>query len=98
MLSLEPNWADLAPDDHQLLVVALGEQHPLTDAEVAQLCRWLRAQPIPVIGVGIAGHSTLEAGVDLLVENDAELARVVNRIERNPMAAAVLVQVLRSAG
>ena len=98
MLSLEPNWADLAPDDNQLLVVALGEQHPLTDAEAAAVCRWLKAQPIPVIGAGIASHSSLEAGVDLLIENDAELAQVVNRIERNPMAAAVLVQVLRSVG
>jgi len=95
-LSLEPNWADLAPDDHQLLVVALSESVAFADEEAAQLCGWLSAQPIPVIGIGTAGHSLLEEGVDLLVEDDAELARVVSRIERNPMAAAVLVQVLRS--
>jgi enoyl-CoA hydratase len=97
-LSLEPNWADLAPDDRQYRVVALDEPPPLADVAVAEICRWLEAQPIPVIGIGPPGRSPLQDGVDLRVDNDAELAQVIGSVERNPMAAAVLVQVLRAVG
>ena len=88
-LTLEPNWADLDPDNRRALVVDLGEL--ATDSvEAETLSVWFRNQPIPIVGVGRA-----PASVDLVVTED-ELDRAINCIDRNPRAAAILVQVLRS--
>jgi hypothetical protein len=88
-LTLEPNWADLDPDNRRCLVVDLGDL-PADSAEAETLSRWFRNQPIPIVGVG-----QTPASVDLLVTED-ELDRAIACIDRNPQAAAVLVQVLRS--
>ena len=88
-LTLEPNWADLDPDNRRALVVDLGDLPP-DSAEAETLSRWFRNQPIPIVGMGKA-----PASVDLLVTEN-ELDRAIACIDRNPQAAAVLVQVLRS--
>lgn len=87
-LALEPNWADLDPDNRRCLVVDLGDL--ASDSEETEtLSTWFRHQPIPIVGLG-----TAHAGVDLVV-TEAELDQTISCIERNPRAAAVLVQVLR---
>ena len=88
-LTLEPNWADLDLDNRRALVVDLGDLPP-DSAEAETLSRWFRNQPIPIVGMGKA-----PASVDLLVTEN-ELDRAIACIDRNPQAAAVLVQVLRS--
>lgn len=49
----------------------------------------------PVIGRARGAFQTLPDCVDLIVESDAECARVVAAIQAQPVAAAVLMQVLR---
>jgi enoyl-CoA hydratase len=88
-LTLEPNWADLDPGNRRCLVVDLGDL-PADSGEAEMLSTWFRNQPIPIVGVGQA-----LASVDLVVAED-ELDRAIACIDRNPQAAAVLVQVLRS--
>ena len=88
-LTLEPNWADLDPDNRRCLVVDLGDL--ASDSAAAEtLSAWFRHQPVPIVGLGQAPSS-----VDLVVAED-ELDQAIACIERNPRAAAVLVQVLRS--
>ncbi len=91
--SLDPAWADEHPDESHL-VVDLEGAPALEREDLAALTRWLRALPIPVIGVG--GDGPLAAVVDVLLDSDDDLQAVVSGIEANPEASAVLVQVLRS--
>ena len=84
---VEPNWADLDPEQRRYLLVDLEG-----GALSASVVRWLASQPIPIVGVGPP-----RAGVDLAVEAP-EVDSIVKAIERNPIASAVLVQVLRAAG
>lgn len=86
--SVDPNWADLDPQNHRCIVVDLRGENVS-----ASLARWLAAQPVPVIGVGPPSH----AGVDLVVEVH-EVEPTVTAIHANPIASAVLVQVLRAVG
>jgi hypothetical protein len=88
-LTLEPNWADLDPDNRHYLAVDLGDLAS-DSAEAETLSAWFRHQPIPIVGVGQA-----LASIDLVVAED-ELDQAITCIERNPRAAALLVQVLRS--
>lgn len=66
----------------------------LLDAqEIPDKPGWLQHQPMPVIALG-AGAATYNADV---VAHDAEDAELLQeKIERNPVAALVLVQVLRA--
>ena len=95
-LTLEPNWADVEPRDRRVLLVDLGDEQPLADRDLATLQRWLVTQVVPVIGVGEDHTSPLHDSVDLVVAGAAELQRAVRNVLRNPVAAAVLVHVLRS--
>ena len=94
-LMFEPNWADLDPAANRLLAVDLrAAPDPLVD--VASLARWLMVQPVPVVGVGANADAVLRSAVDLIVDDTAELERVAERVAKNPLASAVLVQVLRA--
>ncbi len=84
-LLLEPNAADAGGS---ICWLAVDASEPLPDA----LAPWVRRQPVPVIGVG-GEH----AAFDVLAPDAASLAVLVAAIEANPMASAVLVQVLRSS-
>ena len=85
-LAREPNWLDADPERNHYIAVDLAE--PVDDPTVL---RWLARQPIPIIGVGGASDA-----VDVLVDTEQELARAVANIKRAPVAAGVLVQVLRA--
>jgi len=107
-LALDPNWADLDPENRHYLLIDLGSEDALSFAEQQQARAWLRSQPIPVVGTGISQHaaaareaarpapSGLAAAMDLLLSGDGELQRAVRNIEGAPVAASVLVQVLRA--
>ncbi len=66
----------------------------MSDEEVRSLNRWLSRQSVPVIGRA-EKHTPLAAGLDLLVQRDEEFAQIETSVNRNPQAAAVLVQTTR---
>ena len=94
-LTLEPSYADLDPVAHRWLAVDLTNQNDLDVSERDAAARWLGMQTIPVVALA-EQESILSQAVDVVVSNEAGLAAVCERIERNPWASAVLVQVLRS--
>ena len=94
-LTLEPNLVD-SGSARRLLVVALDELGSLGVAELERLSAWMQVQPIPIIGLGPINGSPLVSGVDLIVEDSQDLQHIARKIDKNPQAAAILVQVLRS--
>jgi enoyl-CoA hydratase len=95
-LTLEPNWADLDPAQNTWLCVDMADLQAQDAAVVQRLVAWLQRQPVPVVGFAEAEIPALSDGVDLVVEGEQELATVAIRIDKNPNASAVLVQVLRA--
>ncbi len=95
-LVVEPSWADEDPGERRMLVVDLDAQSGLTATDLDTLRAWLGRQPVPVIGVQTARANELDDVADLVVSSEAELERALANVRRNPLAAAVLVQVLRS--
>ena len=68
-----------------------------TPDQVIRLKQWLARQPLPVIALQtVSGSSALSDCVDVLVKGVSTLGRVHEKIQINPGASAVLVQVLRA--
>ncbi|MCC2657650.1 MAG: enoyl-CoA hydratase/isomerase family protein [Panacagrimonas sp.] len=63
-----------------------------TSTDDARVCAWLRALPCPVIGVGCASNAACDATVAAL----PAAAPLLRTIAHSPLAAALLVQVLRA--
>jgi enoyl-CoA hydratase/carnithine racemase len=57
---------------------------------------WVRRRACPVIGAGDATGNPLAAACDLVVADDSEAQMLIDNIERAPLAAMTLVQVLRA--
>jgi len=87
-LSLE----SAAPESDLIFVDLRGAS--VSDEEVRSLNRWLSRLSVPVIGRAEM-HTPLAAGLDLLVQRDEEFAQIETSVNRNPLAAAVLVQTTR---
>ena len=69
----------------------------------SQLQPWIRRRACPVIGLRVSsggdspqGDSPLATACDLVVADDAEAQMLIDNIERAPLAAMTLVQVLRA--
>lgn len=62
--------------------------------DATQASRWLRSLPVPTIGIGI--ESRVASACDVLVASADEAAALYERAARTPIAAAVLVRVLRA--
>lgn len=87
--------ADASPlGDRPWLAVAFANAPVLAAEECTLLAAWLRRQPCPVIAFGAAEHPLLPA-FDLVLSSDAEAAPVLANIRHAPLAAMVLVQLLR---
>jgi hypothetical protein len=89
----------LALGDRPYLVVAasLLEQQALTLAEQALVAAWLRQQVCPVLAVApVEERSPLADACDVVVADPEELAPVIAGIRQAPLAAGILVQVLRA--
>ena len=68
---------------------------PAGEADPAMV-RWLRRQPCPVIAIAEAGvHVDLQRACDVVVAEPADLEPVLRNVHDSPLAAMVLVQVLR---
>lgn len=89
--------ATRTPFDAQAFhLVSLDDRECLTPEDLEQLTGWMRRQPCPVIGLGERGGASEVADACDLVMSDREgLATVVAHIDRAPLAAMTLVQVLR---
>jgi hypothetical protein len=94
-LTLEPSDADLDPNAHSWLAVDLASDNDIDSSERGRLVRWLSTQTIPVVGLG-EQESVLSRAVDVIATNEDDLAALGECIVHNPLASAVLVQVLRS--
>lgn len=81
-------WSPLS--DQPCLLLRLA-----ATSDDAQLARWLRQLPCPVIGIG-AADTPLAAACDVQVATPAEAEALLSNIRRCPIAAAVLVQLLRA--
>jgi|SRR5580658_6727 enoyl-CoA hydratase len=60
-----------------------------------RLAGWLQRLPCPSLALVPAGHA-LAAGFDVVSDQPGELERVIAMIRRSPLAACVLVQLLRA--
>ncbi|HUS24047.1 MAG TPA: enoyl-CoA hydratase/isomerase family protein [Candidatus Binatia bacterium] len=76
----------------------------LVDADVrlpprraARIARWLRAQPCPTLAAG-PRRGALARACDVHVASLDEAAALAQQVQRQPMAAATLVQLLRVTG
>ena len=61
-----------------------------------RLPQWARSRACPIIGAGAGAGNPLGAACDLVVADDAEAQVLMDNIERTPLAAMTLVQVLRA--
>jgi enoyl-CoA hydratase/carnithine racemase len=71
----------------------IGSAAPPAAADQALICAWLARQPCPVLG--LPGSEAVHAACDAVVA-DAELPAVIRTIAAAPIAAMVLVQLLRA--
>lgn len=83
-------YSPLSPQPWLLFDAAAVSDH---DADVIR--RWLRALPCPAIGVG-STDSPLAAAGDLCVPTLDAATPLLDQIRQHPLAATVLVQVLRA--
>ena len=79
------------------LLLRLAKSMPGLEAqEAARIVRWLRRQPCPVIALAEEGaHEPLQQACDVVATDFAALGAVLGNIRHSPLAAMVLVQVLR---
>lgn len=81
--------------DKVLLFESSGRR--LSATAVKQVGDWLRRLPCPVIGVfGARRVDALRKACDVVLDEADDAVPLVAAVERSPMAAAVLVQVLRA--
>jgi len=80
-----------------LLIVDLDGEAPLSDTE--SIAAKLSLLPCPTVGLALVrpspAGSRLAPAFDVLVEDEVDLAPVCTAVERCPLAAATLVQLLR---
>jgi enoyl-CoA hydratase/carnithine racemase len=78
-------------------VLACRLARGLADPEAQELAAWLRERPCPVIGLaGAAPDPRLAAACDVVLEDAAALPGLTAAVAKAPLAATVLVQVLRA--
>lgn len=88
--------------DFRLLAVDLTDADEFDAGLLQAVAVWLSEQPVPVIGINArairrdSARDILTRGVDLLDDTDEDYHPAADAIHRNPVASAVLVQVLRT--
>ncbi len=79
------------------LLIELGPDASLRPFERQALGRWLSRQACAVIGIAAEGpNHPLACGCDAVATSAADAAELVTNIEATPIAALVLVQLLRA--
>jgi enoyl-CoA hydratase len=78
------------------LYLGLDAVASLSARERTRLLPWIRSRACPVIGAGEATGNPFADACDVVVADDAEAQALIVNIERTPLAAMTLVQVLRA--
>lgn len=79
-----------------LLLRLVKSGHTVGAQQQASIAHWLRRQPCPVLGIAEVGaYESLQRACDVVAPDAAALDAVLENIRRSPLAAMVLVQVLR---
>jgi hypothetical protein len=88
---------DHSPLERQpfLLVDLYAAAPHISVDQQSALCGWLQQQPCPTIAIGESQHPLARA-FDVLLTDARELERIAANIMQTPLAAMMLVQVLRS--
>jgi hypothetical protein len=82
-----------------LAIAADALEQMVGAADRDRLNAWMSELPCPVIGMAPGRDNNLpDIACDAVVTSEAELANMDATIERAPLAAAILVQVLRTTG
>lgn len=79
----------------RFLLCDLSAAPDLDDHRRAAIGRWLRGLPVPSIAVNPADRG-LAACFDVVAESGADLQALLPNLQRSPIAASVLVQLLRA--
>lgn len=83
-------------DKPALLLDADWQEQGLSIAQTTALADWLRLQACPTIAIAaVGGDSRLATACDVQLPNMDEAVALCSHIGRSPLAATVLVQVLR---
>lgn len=81
-------------DSKHYLIVDLGAQTATLSLSDQQMIRaWLQQLPCP--SIAIASKNSLSDAFDIVVASPGEIKTIITNIERTPIAAMTLVQVLR---
>jgi len=85
-----------SPGQQPYLILKLDDNGDALSAdECAAVVRWSQRQPCPVIAIGLELREELRPAVDVIVADAVAAESVLNNIRRSPLAAMMLVQVLR---
>ncbi|MBT4492751.1 MAG: enoyl-CoA hydratase/isomerase family protein [Gammaproteobacteria bacterium] len=68
------------------------------DLDAGAFRRWVRQQPVPIIGVKGSQQDAVEDEFDLLVDSPGRVEELGRIIDLRPKASAVLVQITRATG
>lgn len=85
----------LEESDQPAIVLNLQSLTRLNPSLLRDVVAWCRRLPCPVIGLGDM-HLSSSPCADAIVDGDSDLNLILRRIQANPQAASVLVQVLRT--
>jgi enoyl-CoA hydratase len=77
-----------------LLIGSSKPVPPLAAAERARICTWLARQPCPILG--LPGSEPVHEACDVIVADADDLAPIIRTVTAAPIAAMVLVQLLRA--
>lgn len=95
-LAQEPSFADTELGDAKAIALDLRDL-VLDDDEMQLVCQWLLRQPFPTIGlISKTAATQVTEALDLAVSSETEVETLLQQIQRNPYASAVLVQVTRA--
>ena len=103
-LMLQTNAQLVASLPQQAIIIHTTSFSTLNQTQLNSVFAWFRQLPFPVVGFAPNADSvdqkadkpSVTANVDVIVTTEAEAKLILQRIQTNPQAAAVLVQVLRA--
>ena len=89
--------AGFSPFDPDKVLIWQAESSPCGTQDNVLVCQWLRALPCPVIAIaGEQQENEWTRASDVVLEQAALAAPLLRNIEHSPIAATILVQLLRA--
>lgn len=89
--------AEFSPlSTQRYLLFEAGSAETLNREEAERIAAWLEQLPCPTIAVARGGGGAIAKACDVLLESAEHAAPLLTNIEHSPIAASVLVQLLRT--